>query len=65
MPIAADLVPWWFAAAFWLAFAALVAVVVRDVRRMGGPRRILDAIRQRRGDEDRTEGARDVNDDGG
>lgn len=61
VPIAADLLPWWFAAAFWLAFAALVAVVVRDVHRMGGPNRILEELRRRRGrgDEDEREVNRD------
>lgn len=42
--IAADLVPAWFAAAFWLAFIALVALVVRDVRRAGGIRRVMTAL---------------------
>lgn len=42
--IAADLVPWWFAAAFWVAFAVLVVVVVRDVRRAGGLRRTWLAL---------------------
>jgi Flp pilus assembly protein TadB len=43
--LAADLVPTWFAAGFWVAFAALVVVVVRDVRRAGGIRRVLAALR--------------------
>jgi hypothetical protein len=42
--LAADLVPWWFAAAFWLAFVVLVVMVVRDVRRAGGVRRVWDAV---------------------
>jgi hypothetical protein len=42
--LAAELVPGWFAAAFWVAFLALVAVVARDVRRAGGVRRVLTAV---------------------
>jgi hypothetical protein len=47
--LAADdgLVPWWFAVAFWVVFAALVLVVVRDVRRLGGVRRVLAELRRR------------------
>lgn len=44
--LAADLVPWWFAAGFWVAFLALVLVVARDVRRLGGPRRLVGAVRR-------------------
>ncbi|MDZ7679360.1 MAG: hypothetical protein U5K29_12515 [Acidimicrobiales bacterium] len=44
--LASELVPWWFAAAFWLALAALVAMAVRDVRRMGGPRTVLSRVRR-------------------
>lgn len=44
--LASDLVPWWFAAAFWVAFVALVVVVARDVRRLGGPRRVIDSIKR-------------------
>ncbi|MGY6502574.1 MAG: hypothetical protein ACXIVQ_16950 [Acidimicrobiales bacterium] len=47
--LAADLLPWWFAAAFWLAFAALVVLVVRDVRRLGGPRAVARALREAMG----------------
>lgn len=43
---ASDLVPWWFAVAFWVAFAALMIVVVRDVRRLGGPRAVARALRE-------------------
>jgi hypothetical protein len=42
--LAADLVPWWFAGLFWLSLLALVAVVVRDVRRAGGVRRVWEAV---------------------
>ena len=44
--LAADLVPWWFALAFWVALAALVAFVIRDVQRLGGPRRVVGALRR-------------------
>lgn len=44
--LATDLVPWWFALAFWVALVALVAFVVRDLRRLGGPRRVLGALRR-------------------
>jgi len=44
--IAADLVPWWFAAAFWIAFAGLVFVIGRDVRRLGGARQVTRALRE-------------------
>ena len=50
--VAADLVPWWFAVAFWLCFVALVAVVVRDVRRAGGLRAVIAEIRRVTGDHD-------------
>jgi hypothetical protein len=43
--LAADLVPRWFAAAFWVAFATLIVVVIRDVRRAGGIGRVLAALR--------------------
>lgn len=47
--LAADdgLVPWWFAAAFWTAFLALVVVVGRDVRRLGGVRAVIAELRRR------------------
>lgn len=52
--LAADdgLVPWWFAVAFWVAFAALVVIVVRDVRRLGGVRRVVEELRRRLSDDD-------------
>lgn len=46
LTLATDLVPWWFAAAFWLAFAGLVTIVVRDIRRMGGFRAVARALRE-------------------
>lgn len=52
--IAADLLPWWFAGAFWIAFVALLVVVVRDVRRAGGIRLVIGSIRDALADrEDR------------
>lgn len=40
-----DLVPWWFALGFWVVFATLTVVVVRDVRRAGGLRAVVAAAR--------------------
>jgi len=53
--IAADagLVPWWFAVGFWLALGLLAVVVVRDVRRLGGPAAVVRAVRQRLEDAER------------
>ncbi|HSL56817.1 MAG TPA: hypothetical protein VK866_03145 [Acidimicrobiales bacterium] len=53
--IAADagLVPWWFAVGFWLALAGLTVVVVRDIRRLGGARAVIRAVRQRLDDAER------------
>ncbi|MBK5224453.1 MAG: hypothetical protein JJE52_16580 [Acidimicrobiia bacterium] len=45
MVIAADLLPWWFAGAFWVAFVSLVVVVARDVRRLGGVRHVIREVR--------------------
>ncbi|MFP3907080.1 MAG: hypothetical protein ACLFRV_07425 [Acidimicrobiales bacterium] len=64
--LASELVPWWFAAAFWLALAVLVAMVVRDVRRMGGPRTVLSAVRraaQRRAVDDPDAGTTTADED--
>jgi hypothetical protein len=44
--LAADLVPWWFALAFWVALVVLAVVVVRDVHRAGGPRRMLATLQR-------------------
>lgn len=59
--VAADLVPWWFAMAFWISFVILAVIVVRDVRRVGGPRALWRAM-QRAIDErgaDRRRGSSD------
>ena len=69
--LATDLVPGWFAAAFWVAFAALVALVVRDVRRAGGVRRVIAAVNEAierhgtdiRADLDTDDGRGDVSED--